>query len=419
MDPTEKELSKLDSMAETLQAIRSEYDNPIQFITSMRRIFDMDGEHIDPNYTQLDRIMRMIALQDGADAWQTYQDMMHGACVAFELLMHTAKKGEDIRAKVYSGLGSLESLALNQADRYALNRPIAIGESLLTIYDNDLIFKSTIATDEQEFIFGIITDLKKDLASQYDALRGYTLVRLIIPWAENHRAYVSNTDRGQLLEIADSTGPSRPESTPDSDFEKEKAESDFFDIVGGLEYDMDTLEGLEDCTEDVTLLVASHLANVAYMAQGEMRDPNVAESVASALQEAYFTEFMSLKNLKLRDQVTIVGNTVLTLTNKEGEVVDIKVASDQSTIRGTIAEPTILTVFTQTFVDAAISGDEELKRVAEAEEINSFGATLLIDNFTSTSQNGTTIHFEEEYSVHVSIEHHGVKVYRDPYAYLD
>jgi hypothetical protein len=242
---------------------------------------------------------------------------------------------------------------------------------------------------------------------------------MIIPWAENHRAYVSNTERGQLLGIADSTGPSRRESTPDSDFEKEKAESDFFDIVGGLEYDMDTLEGLEDCTEDVTLLVASHLANVAYMAQGEMRDPNVAESVASALQEAYFTEFMSLKNLKLRDQVTIVGNTVLTLTNKEGEVVDIKVASDQSTIRGTIAEPTILTVFTQTFVDAAISGDEELKRVAEAEEINSFGATLLIDNFTSTSQNGTTIHFEEEYSVHVSIEHHGVKVYRDPYAYLD
>ncbi len=412
----EQQTWKLEPIDDTLRAQRDRYHNTIQFVTLGRDVFNPEGEHIDPNYMQLDRLLRMIALQDGSDAKQTYQDMMHGATIAYNVLLETAAEGEDVRTKLYSALGSLQTQAMNEADKKETNRPGAIGVALNDIIDDNIIFDS-VDSSEGQFVFDMMSDLRKDGAGQYDALRGYRLVRLAIPWAEHRREYVVRKVLDMQTRRYPIKAPIEPKLIESINMpQKEEFEADFLEAIEGLEFDPHTLEGLEDCEKDIATLLTGHQTSLSYMSQSDISKSELFDDTTEALQESVLTHFMELPTLKLRDNISIIGNTSILVCDANGVAKTIYVISDQWTVQGILTEPSIMSVATQTYIDAIVSGDDKLSKKASKEKPNLYGLTLLVDNISVTKIDGTSLTIDAEDSAYVCIEHKGVKVYRDPLA---
>jgi len=411
MDPTnEAELPKLESLEHALLELKNTDEDVIEFIELSHGVFDTNGERIDPNFTQLDRVLKSIALLDGLDARQTYRDLLDGASIAFRILLETEDDDEDIRAKLYAALGSFETQAINKSDQKTPDRQIAIGTSMQYILDNDLIF-SALDTGEEQQVAQIMTEFQQDEKHQYDALRGYRLVRMIIPWAENRRQYVLKK-LSALMNIQ----PTTAEEGGDvhEEVRDKVLESVFFDMVDRLEVEDRILDGLEECNEDIEHLNILRAEYLSYMAQSDITDPNLAEQTNSALLEAMFNEFMGLKNIKLRDTLTILGNSVVLIYDAKGDFKIAYALTDGEIIRGVVVEPNIMSVPSQAYVDAASAHDERLLKKIRNKSSEPFGLTFLLDKATIQKKDGSVLQFDSSDNVYLPIQHTGLTFYRDP-----
>lgn len=411
MEPTEQKKSKIDPVIDDLELMRSGYKDTSEFVGSMQKVFEHDAEYSEPNFRQLDRILRLIALQDGRDARKAYRDMHIGASIAFEVLLETAGMGEDIRATLYGALSALESQAIKTADKDRTYPTFAVGEALNKILQNNLMFDA-INGSEEAFIFHTMAEFNGDLASQYDARRGYSLVRMAIPWAQNRRKRL-------IQQMLNRNSTKIPESDPpisigDTSYDA-FTETTFQDMISDFEYDAHTLEGLDDCEQDIATLLKAHHTNIANIGRFGIDDSDTVKDVIDALQKLYFDKFMTLPNLKLRDYVTIVGNTEVAVYTENNEYVTTYIIDNSSTIRGNLAEPVISDIFSQSYIDKTIKQRKKSK-TTKPRDLNILGATLLLDKTSILRADGSNVEISPEHCTYVSIEHRGVKVYRDPLA---
>lgn len=378
---------------------------------SEHKIEIITSEHINPNSKQIDRLLRLIAYQDGRDATNAYEDMMVGANMAFEELLLGADDEDALRTRLYSALGSLESQALTNANVGETYPVFAIGESLNGILQNEPIFDDIDSRDEAH-VFHTLADIKGDLASQYDALRGYSLVKMVIPWSEHRRKAII---RKILRDNRGWSGANKASSDLAGADQKAAYKASFLELVSDLEYDTHTLEGLIDCKMDIATLLEAHHSNVANVGKFDMDDSDAVDKAIDVTQKLYFDNFMALPNLKLRDYVTIVGNTEVAVFTAKKEYVTTYIVDSNSTIRGYLSEPVVSDTFSQSYVDRAISQRKKPEN-SNPEDINIFGATLLLDNISILRADGASVDINHEHYTYVSIGHKGVKVYRDPLA---
>ena len=407
MDPREQDISGTHSADSIFENI-SRGDKTLED-DMLRSPYLETLEKIDPNETQINRILRALAQQDIRGTGTVLEDLQFGAAVAFNVVLKLAKNDTHIRNKLYAALGSFETQSINEADKTMHDRHVAIGRSTSAIIETNLLFAS-LGSLEEDFIYRIIAREGRDPASQLDAMVGYRLVRMAIPWAETRRQYVL----AKLSTALSDAGRSHSDEVQDG-----SEDTAFFDLVGGLEVEDRILEGLEECDSDIAILNIRLEQYIEYMAQSNSDDAKVAEQVTASLLEAMFNEFMSLQHLKLRDTLTIVGNTVILVHNSQGDFKCSVPLTDGEVIRGEVTEPNIMSVPSQDYVDAAASKDEKLLKRTRKKSSQPFGLTFLLDDVTILRKDGTMLTFDSSDSVYLPIQHQGLKFYRDPYSVHD